>query len=232
METQTAATTWLDTVIIAPLQALMEQLGAFVPQLLGALLILGIGLAVAQVVERVVVRVLKTVTLDKLADQIQLSAALAKGGIRYKLSELVGKIIYWLVALAVVVAALNALNLTVAAELIQVVVSYLPKVVAALFILILGIFAANFLAATVRTVASNAGILQSNLLAQLVQTVIVILAAVTALRQLELQLFGEVLLIILGGISLGLALAFGLGCKDIAGRWASDIVDQIQGRKR
>ena len=229
---ETAGGDWVRAVILAPLEALGQQLGASVPSLLGALLILGIGFALARLIERAVVTVLKKVTLDKLADQIQLSAALAKGGIRYKLSELVGVIVYWLIALAVVMAALNALNLDVAAQLIQLVVSYIPKVIAALFILIVGIFAANFLGATIRTVASNAGVLQANLLAQLAQAVIVILASVAALQQLQVPFFGEVFLIILAGISLACGLAFGLGCKDMAGKWAGDIADQISGRKR
>jgi len=62
--------------------------------------------------------------------------------------------------------------------------------------------------------------------------VIVVSAAVGALRQLEVPFFGEIFLIILGGISLGSAIAFGLGCKDMAGRWVGDLVDQIQGKKR
>jgi hypothetical protein len=126
----------------------------------------------------------------------------------------------------------NALQLTVAAELFQTVVSYLPNVIAAVFILVLGIFAAAFLSSTVRTAASNAGILQAHLLGQFTQTVVVISAAVGALQQLRIPFFGEVFLIILGGISLGCALAFGLGCKDLAGRYVADIVEQIQGRKR
>jgi hypothetical protein len=126
----------------------------------------------------------------------------------------------------------NALQLTVAAELFQSVVTFLPNVIAAVFILIIGMFAAAFLASTVRTAAGNAGVLQAHLLAQLVQTVVVIFAVVAALQQLQIPFFGEVFLIVLGGISLGCAIAFGLGCKDLAGRWASDIVDQIQGRKR
>ena len=228
METGTGS--WFDIMIMQPVQSLLTQLASFVPTLVGALLLLIAGWIIAKAGETLVVRVLRA--LDKLADQIQLSAILAKGGIKRKFSELVGVIVYWLLMLAVVMIVFNALQLTVAAELFQSVVTFLPNVIAAVFILILGIFAASFLATTVRTAASNAGILQSQLLAQLTQTVVVISAAAGALQQLRLQFFGEVFLIILGGISLGCAIAFGLGCKDLAGRWMADIVEQIQGRKR
>ena len=232
MPTGTTASTWFQTTVAEPVTALRDQIMAFLPTLLGALLILIIGWLIAQAIQGIVVRVLKTVGLDKLADQVQLSNVLAKGGVRARVSELIGAIVYWLVMLAVVMVVFNALQLTVAAELFQSIVAFLPNVIAALFILIVGIFAAAFLSATMRTAASNAGLSQPQLIGQLVQTIVVIFAAVAALQQLRIPFFGEVFLIILAGISLGSALAFGLGCKDQAGRWVSGLVDQLSSRKR
>ncbi len=218
--------------IVVPLQSALSQLLTFVPSILGALLILLVGGLIAKLIEEIIVRGLKLITLDKISDQIQLSTMLAKGGIRRRPSELIGAIIYWMVVLAFVMTALNALNLTVAAELFQKIVAFLPNVVAAVFILIVGVFAAAFLATTVRTAASNSGILHAQLLGQAVQTIMVIFAFVAALQQLQIQFVGEVFLIILGGLSLGSALAFGLGCKEIAGRWVADLVTQLNTKKR
>ncbi|MBI3011312.1 MAG: hypothetical protein HYY58_02325 [Candidatus Omnitrophica bacterium] len=223
---------WIQTLIVQPVQSLVNQLMAFLPTLLGALLILLIGWLIAEAVQSLIVRILKTIGLDKLADQTQLSAVFAKGGIKQKLSELIGGIVYWLLMLAVVMIVFNALQLTVAAQLLQSVVTFLPNVIAAVFLLIVGIFAAAFLAATVRTAASNAGIAQATAIGQLVQIVVVIFAAVAALQQLKIPFFGEVFLIILGGLSLGCAIAFGLGCKELAGRWVSGLIEQFQTRKR
>jgi len=231
MET-TGLSSWFDVTVVQPVRALCSQLGAFLPRLMGALVLFLVGWLLAKAVERLVVRVLTRLPIDKLADQIQLSDVLTKGGIKHKVSELVGVIIYWLIMLAVVVVVFNALELTQAAELFQAIVTFVPNVIAAVFILIIGMFAASFLSSTIRTAASNAGILQAHLLGQLVQTIVVIFAAVAALQQLRIPFFGEVFLIILGGLSLGSALAFGLGCKDLAGRWMSDIVEQVQGRRR
>lgn len=228
----TGAGNWLDTNVVQPVQALVNQLALFVPRLLGAIALLIVGWLIAKGVERGVVELLKALTLDRLADQIGFSSVLNKGSIKQKFSELVGVIVYWLVMLAVIMVVFNALELTVAAQLFQSIVTFLPNVIAALFILIIGMFAASFLSSTVRTAASNAGILQAHLLGQLVQTIVVIFSAVAALQQLNVPFFGEVFLIILGGISLGSAIAFGLGCKDIAGSWVSGIVEQIQGRRR
>ena len=218
--------------VVAPLQMALNQLSTFVPVILGALLILLVGGLIAKTIEQLIVKLLKLITLDKLADQIQLSSILARGGIKRKLSELIGAIVYWIVILAFVMAALDALNLTVAAQLFQQIVGFLPNVIAAVFILIVGVFAAAFLSATVRTAASNSGIIQSHILGQAVQAVVVIFAFVAALQQLQIQFVGEVFLIILSGITLAGALAFGLGCKDLAGRWLSDLISQLQSRKR
>ena len=224
--------TLVEQFVIVPLQTAVNQLTAFVPSIFGALLILLIGGVIAKLLEQVIVRGLQLLSLDAIAEQIRLSAMLAKGGIRRKLSELVGAIIYWIVILAFVMTALNALNLTVAAELFQRIVAFLPNVVAAVFILIVGIFAAAFMAATVRTAASNSGVSQAHLLGQAVQSVVVIFAAVAALQQLQIQFVGEVFLIVLAGISLGCGLAFGLGCKDLAGRWVADLIAQLNTKKR
>ncbi|MBI3321994.1 MAG: hypothetical protein HYZ91_07000 [Candidatus Omnitrophica bacterium] len=218
--------------VIGPLQSAVNQLLMCVPAILGALAILLIGGLIAKLLEQLIIRLLKMIALDRIADQIQLTSLLARGGIRRKLSELIGAIIYWIVMLAFVMTALNALNLTVAAELFQHIVSFLPNVIASMFILIVGVFAAAFLATTVRTAASNAGIMQAQLVGQTVQTIVVVFAIVAALRQLQIQFVGEAFLIILAGISFGCALAFGLGCKDLAGRWVSDLISQLQTRKR
>jgi len=219
-------------VLIQPVQVFFSQLMGFLPNVLGALLILLVGWAVAKGVEGVIVKLLKTAKLDKLADKVQLTEVLSKGGIKRKLSEVIGVIIYWLVTLVVLIATLNALQLTVAAQLLEHIVAFLPNVVAAIFILVAGIVTGAFLASTVRTAASNAGVDASRLLGQAVQAIVVIFAISAALRQLQIQLVGEAFLIVLAAVSFGLALAFGLGCKDQAGRWFNGVVDELSSKRR
>ena len=218
--------------LLEPIRNCFNQLMVFIPSLLGALLILVIGWFIAKVLEGIVVQVLKTVRLDKLAERIQIADILAKGHIKHKLSELIGMMIYWLFMLAILVTALNALQLTTAAQLLEQVFTFLPNVVAAVFILLVGLFTASFLATTVRTAASNSGISQARLLGQFVQAIVIVFAAVASLKQLQIQFVGEAFLIILAAVSFGLALAFGLGCKDLAGRWVSNLIEEFSSRKR
>jgi small-conductance mechanosensitive channel len=126
--------------------------------------------------------------------------------------------------------AINAVGLTIAAELLNTVVLYIPHVVAAIFILILGMFVATVLRNVVLTAANNAGIGQSKLLAKIVEVIIGVFAVFMALEQLGIGIVITqlTLAVILGSVGLGLALAFGLGCREIAGKFVNDLVDKVK----
>jgi small-conductance mechanosensitive channel len=129
--------------------------------------------------------------------------------------------------------AINAIGLTIAAELLNKVVLYIPNVIAAIFILILGMFVATLLRNIVQTAANNAGLSQSKLLSKIVELIIVVFVTIVALEQLNIgiRITELTLSIILGCIGLGIALAFGLGCKDIAGRYVSDLIEKLKTKK-
>ena len=220
-----------DAILLEPIRAFLDQLVGFVPNLVAVVAILVGGWIVARLIKTALIRLLRAVKADSLAERIQLAEMLAKGGIERTFSQLVAALAYWIVMLVVLVAALNALQLTATAELLQRLVGFLPTIVTAIVVLILGILAAGFLGATVRAVASNAGVVQAQVLGQFAQVVVVIFAVVVALQQVQVQFVGDAFLIILASIGFGLALAFGLGCKDLAGRWMSDLVDRLSPRK-
>jgi hypothetical protein len=145
----------------------------------------------------------------------------------------VGVLIYWLIVLVVILSALNALQLTVAADLLNKVVLYVPNVIASVFILVLGIFFASIVANTVRTTAANAGIRQARSLGQATQLIIGILVFVEALKQLgiDTSLVDLILKGIIFALALGVGLAVGLGCKDLAGRQVNQFVDSFRVKK-
>jgi small-conductance mechanosensitive channel len=130
----------------------------------------------------------------------------------------------------VIATALGTLNLTVAAELVSRLVDYVPNILAAIFILIVGAFLADFVAAIVRTTAGNAGINKSSLLAKITKTIIIIFAVIIAIEQLKIASAIIVLAvnIILISIGIGAALAFGLGCKDIAGKFVQEVINNMK----
>ncbi len=222
-------TSW-QVVLLEPARSVLAQIGQFVVNILLVLVILTIGWIISKVIKSVVIKVLVGLRLDELSDRIGLDSLLDKGGIGYSLSELLGIICYWLALLVSFMVAINAVGLTIAADLLNKVVLYIPNVIAAIFILILGMFAATLLRNIIQTAANNAGISQSKFLAKVVEAIIVVFAVFLALEQLEIgiRITELTLAIILGSIGLGFALSFGLGCKDIAEKFVSELIDKLK----
>jgi hypothetical protein len=217
-------------VLLEPARSVLSQIGQFVTNILLVLIILIVGWIISKLVRAVVTKALRMIKIDELSDRVGLEALLEKGGIAYSLSELVGIICYWLALLVTFMVAINAIGLTIAADLLNKVVLYIPNVIAAIFILILGMFAATILKNIVLTAANNAGVSQGKILAKAVEIIIIVFAVFVGLEQLNIGIrITELTLGIgLGSLGLGLALAFGLGCKDIAGKFVNDFVDKMK----
>jgi hypothetical protein len=221
--------TWQE-VLLEPAKVILAQIGQFVVKALLVLVILLIGWLISKLIKTVVTRGLRIVKLDVLSDRIELDKVLEKGGIKYSLSELIGVICYWLALLVTFMVALNSIGLTIAAELLNQIVLYIPNVIAAIFILILGMFVATMLKNIVQAAANNAGLSQSKLLADIVSTIVILFSVFIGLEQLRIgiRITELTVAIVLGSVGLGFALAFGLGCKDIAGKAMHDLVEQIK----
>ncbi len=220
-------------VLLEPARTVLSQISQFFVNILLVLIILIIGWMISNLIKAIVTKGLRTIKLDDLSDRIELDSLLAKGGIKYSLSELLGVIAYWLFLLVTVVVAINAIGLTVAADLLNRIVLYIPNVVAAIFILILGMFVAKLLSNIVQTAAINAGVSHSTMLGKIVEVVVVVFAAAITLEQLNIgaKIIELVVSIILASIGLGAALAFGLGCKDIAAKATSEFIEKIKTKK-
>jgi len=217
-------------VLLEPARTVLSQIGTFVVNILLVIIILIIGWVISKVIRTLITNGFRAIKLDELSDRIGLEALLEKGGISYSLSELVGIICYWLALLVTFMVAINSIGLTIAADLLNKVVLYIPNVIAAVFILILGMFAATILKNIVLTAANNAGLSQGKILGKVVEIIIVVFAIFVALEQLNIgiRITELTLAIALGSLGLGLALAFGLGCKDIAGKFVSDFSDKLK----
>lgn len=216
-----------------PVQAMWTRVMGFLPTLVSVIVILVVGWMVATLIQKVVTRFLKLARLDTASEKTGIANILTKGDINYTLSEIIGVLIYWLMMLVVILAAVNALQLTVAAELLNRVILYMPNVIASVFILALGIFFASIVGNAVRTTAANAGIQQARSLGQATQVFISIFVFVEALKQLQIDtsLIDLLLKAILGAVALGVGLAIGLGCKDIANKHVQSFIDSFKARK-
>jgi hypothetical protein len=200
--------------------------------LLGALVILIVGWLVAKAIRRIVDWLLNAVRFDTLADKAGISEVLRKGNLKITAREVLSGLVYWLVIIMVLVMVVNALGLPKASDVLASLFAYIPKVIAALFILVVAIFLASFVSGIVRIAAGNANLPKPDLLAGISRWAIIIFAVTISLAQLGIAplLVTATFNIILGGIVLALAIAFGLGGKDAAARYLEELKQKRSGK--
>ena len=214
-----------DNLIADPIRQMLAKILAYLPVLLGALVILIVGWIVAKAIRRLVDWLLKTARFDTLADKAGVSGILRKGDLKISPREVVSGLVYWLVIIMVLVMVVNALGLPKASDVLASLFAYVPKVIAALLVLVVAMFLASFVSGIVRTAAGNANLPKPEIFAGVSRWAIIIFAATIALEQLGIAplLVTTTFNIILGGVCLALALAFGLGGKDAAARYLDEL---------
>ena len=223
----------LQGILFEPAKTVLTQISQFLVNILLVLIILVIGWIISKLVKTVITRILKAIQLDSLSERIELDSLLSKGGLQYSLSELIGIVCYWLMLLVTFVVAVNAIGLTIAADLLNQVVLFIPNVIAAIFILILGMFVASLLRNITQTAATNAGIAHVNVLGKTIEIIIIVISIGIAMKQLNIDasIIDKIVIIVLGSMGLAIGLSFGLGCKDIAARYTSDFIDNLKTKK-
>ena len=207
-----------ERVITEPLEKLYEQILRFLPNLLASLLLFIVGLAIGWLVRVISARLFRALKLDRFAESLGLKEVLHKGGIKAPLSELFSRIIGWIIIITFTIIALRALAIPTVEGLLERFLFYLPNVFAAAVVLFFGYLLSNFLGRAALIASVNAGIKVSGLIGRLVKLTVFILSVTMSLEQLGIGSSTIVVAfaIVFGGIVLALALALGLGGRDIA----------------
>ena len=218
--------------VIEPVTQMLTRIMAYLPVLLGVLVILIVGWIVAKAIRRLVDWLLKAIRFDALADKAGISEILRKGDLKITAREVVSSIVYWLIIIMVLVMTVDALGLPKSSDMLESLFAYVPKVIAALLVLIVAMFLANFVSGIVRTAAGNANLPKPEILAGISRWAIIIFAVTISLEQLGIAplLVTATFNIILGGIVLALALAFGLGGKDAAAKYLEELRQKRSGK--
>ena len=216
-------------VVLDPIRAMLASTAAYVPKLLGALFILILGWIFAKVVREISHRILQSIKFESIAQKAGISEVLGKGGIRMTASEMISRLVYWFIMIIILVMTLNALGLTVASQLLERITAYIPRVISALFVLIIGMFLSNVISGIVGTTALNTKIPKPEALQTLTRWAILVFTALTALGELGIGtlIVSATFNIFFGAICLALALAFGLGGKEVAGKILHEVYNRF-----
>jgi hypothetical protein len=221
---------WMLTTTADSVRAMFIRVGEALPRVAVAVVIFVVGWSVARAAKWAVIKALKVVSFDDLAEKAHINDFLRRGEVKVNLSELVGVFLYWLIVLAFLLASLDLLGMTVAAELLERVLAYVPQVIAGVLVLILGLFFATMVSGVVQTAAANAGVGQAKALGQISRMVVILFATVVALEKfLSSTIIQTTFNTVIMAFAFGAALAFGLGCKDLAGKAVQDFVNRLNG---
>jgi hypothetical protein len=202
----------------------LHQFASFLPRLLGALFVVVVGWLLAKAVRFALERALRAVNVNVLTERAGTDNFLHQAGSRGDTVSLFGLVTFWLVFLASLIIAFNGLGLTYATDLLGKVVLFFPKLYVAMLIVIFGSYCARFVGTAVHQYCVDAQIPDADMLARIVRYVIMTLVVMIALSQLEIggDIVQRTFLIILAGIMLAFALAFGLGGKN----WAASLLQR------
>lgn len=208
---------WTQSLVTA-MSALWQKIAAFIPNLIGALVVVIIGFAVAKLLDALLSKLLAKLGLDRLMRGTGLNKMMAKVGVKVPMSSLIGKIVYWFVLLVFMVSALESLGLERISATLDTLALYVPKVFSAALVLVSGILLAQLLNSLVSGAAEGVGIDYAAALGRLAQGLVIIISVSVAIGQLEIkaELLNYVIAIVLFSIGLAAALAVGLGCRSIA----------------
>jgi len=209
------------TLIIDPLREMMSKAFDFVPTLLVTLGILLVGWLMAKVISEMLLRLFKAIHVDKITEQLGVTNVLKKGGVDHKPSELLSRLVYWVIMVIFLIIAVNAFGLTMASILLEKILAYIPSVISGVVVLILGLLLANIVSNVIYLIVSNTNMPNPDVVSRLSKWAIVVFVTVAFLKEIgfEFLFTGANLTIVLAGFIFALALAFGLAGKDIAARY-------------
>ena len=217
-------------IFLASITSFWTQLAAFVPQLMAALALMFVGWLVAKLVRAGMVKLLHVLQFDKLSERSGIEAFLKQGQLEVSLGGLLAGLMYWLIILIVIVTVSNSLGLHIVAELFNRIVLYIPNIIVAIFVLVLGAILSRFINRLIFAYLSNIGVQGALTISTISEYATLIFVFFVALEQLNIgrELLTAAFIIGFGAVGLAFALAFGLGGRD----WAAGVIARMTQKRK
>lgn len=211
--------------ILGSIESLWTEIWTWLPGVAGAFVVLVLGVMIGKLLGGLVARLLKRMGLDRLATRIGLEDDEGELSIKTPLSKLGGKFIFWAVMLTAIMSAASLLGLNRVSGVLDSIVLFLPRIFAAIAILLAGMLLAVVLRRTVRKASKDAGLNYSRAAGLTVYWFIVAITLLVSVTQLEIEtrLLGRLVIVVVASFGLLIALALGLGLRGLAGQVISGL---------
>jgi small-conductance mechanosensitive channel len=199
------------------LHTLTAAVAELVPRLLIAVVVILVGVLVARLAERAVRVIFDRFRINDLLERAGVITTLKKFGLQDSPGRLLSRTIYFLLIILFVQAVTRAVGLGAIADAISSFFAYLPNLVAAFLVLLLGMMVAQFIAGAVTRSAAEAGVEFAPILGRIVSSLILFVVVMMAISQLKIdtEIVRSVVLVLLSGFALAFALSFGLGSREV-----------------
>lgn len=186
-----------------------------VPQLLGAVVLLIVGWVIASVLSIAVKKLVAG--FDVLFKRAARADGIKQEKIKKSYATIVSKVVFWTVMLFFIAAAGNMLGWKMLSGWIDSIISHLPNLITGLFIILAGVLLSNAIRAAIVSAAGASGIERYEMLGRSIQILVILTAAIIGAGQMgiNVRLLGNILIIIIGVLLAGGALAFGLGARTL-----------------
>jgi hypothetical protein len=202
----------------------LHQIAAFLPRLALALAVVAVGWLLAKAVRFAIEKGLRAVNFNVLTERAGTDHFLQRGGLRGDTTTLFGLLGFWMVIIAALMIAFNGLGLTYITDLLQRIELFAPKVLVAGLVIVLGSYFARFVGEAVDNHCIGAQVPDADMIGKIARYLIMTFVLMIALSQVEIggDFVQRAFLILLAGVVLALALAFGLGGR----RWAESMLER------
>ena len=193
------------------------QLIDVAPKIVAMLVVVVVGYIVAKFVAKTITTLAEKLGFQTAADQSGLADSMHHMGLQRNVPAIIGNIVFWLLMSVVLMAGFNILGLQAVTDAMQEIVHYIPKLLVATVLIVVGLLVATFLRGVVATSADRLGLSYAEHLANACYYVFALLTFIAAFKQLGVQfdLLEQLILIAFGALAVGFGLAFGLGGRDV-----------------
>jgi small-conductance mechanosensitive channel len=204
-------------ILVRAFSELGANVAGFIPNLVGAVLILVIGWLISRALEAVTVRALRTVGVDRVATRLHITELLERAEVSLSLSQIVARLLFWAVLLVFVLSSAETLGLSAVTTTIDRLIAFIPGVIGATLIALAGLLFARFVATLVSSSAAAAGFANASRLGFIAQIVIAGLVMVIAIEQMGVATDVLVLplSVLLASAGFAVGLAFALGARPV-----------------
>lgn len=202
--------------IIKIIEGVFVKMASALPNLIAALVIAIVGYIIARIVAKGISSLLQKVGVDKIGEKLNETDIFSSTKIAFQPSKFIGTVVYIVLLLVFLVMATDVLQMETISNLVKSVIDYIPNLISAIILLIIGILLADFIKGIVQTACDSLGIPSGKVIATFIFYLVFLTMTISALTQakIDTSLITSNMTVILGGVVAAFALGYGFAAKD------------------